>query len=93
MEACNPQLTPEIRQALAAHPDEPLYIADVETQKIYVILETGRFPQLEDDYIREGLDLCAMSELREAKRLTPVREKGRHYDDHGTTSRGCQGDA
>jgi hypothetical protein len=58
MEACNPQLTPEIRQALAAHPDEPLYIADAETQKVYVILEKGQFPQLEDDYIREGLELA-----------------------------------
>ena len=58
METCNPQLTPAIRQALAAHPDEPLYIADAETQKIYVILEKGKFPQLEEDYIREGLDLA-----------------------------------
>jgi hypothetical protein len=58
MDTCNPQLTPEIRQALAAHPDEPLYIADAETQKIYVILEKGQFPQLEDDYVRESLELA-----------------------------------
>jgi hypothetical protein len=58
MDIGNPQLTPEIREALAANPNEPLYIADAETQKVYVILETGRFPQLEEDYVRDGLDLA-----------------------------------
>jgi hypothetical protein len=52
------QLTPELRQALLAHPDEPLYIADHETQKVYVLVEQGRFPALEEDYVASGLELA-----------------------------------
>ena len=74
MEACNPQLTPEIRQALAAHPDEPLYIADAETQKIYVILEKGQFPQLEGDYIREGLDFAREQIARGETSIATIQE-------------------
>jgi hypothetical protein len=56
MDACNPQLSPELRQALAAHPNEQLYIEDAETRKIYVLVEKGKFPQLEENYIRDGLN-------------------------------------
>jgi hypothetical protein len=74
MDTCNPQLTPEIRQALAAHPDEPLYIADAETQKIYVILEQGKFPQLEEDYIREGLDLARQQIARGEESIATIQQ-------------------
>jgi hypothetical protein len=49
------QLTPELRAAIAAHPDQPLYIEDAETRKTYLLLEKGRFPELEEEYIRERL--------------------------------------
>ena len=56
METTNLQLTPELRQAVLAHPDEPVYIADQETRKIYVLVEKGRFPELEEGYIRDRLE-------------------------------------
>jgi hypothetical protein len=52
MEFTDLQLTPELRQAVLAHPDEPVYTADKETQKIYMLVEKGRFPELEEEYIR-----------------------------------------
>lgn len=58
METSHPQLTPEQRQALLASPNQPVYIADDETQKVYVLVEKGRFPELEQSYIQDGLDLA-----------------------------------
>lgn len=55
METTNFQLTPEQRQVLAGRPDEPLYIEDAETRKTYVLIEQGKVPELEEEYIREGL--------------------------------------
>ena len=45
-----------MRQALAAHPDEPIYIADEATRTIYLLVEKGKFPELEEAYIRERLE-------------------------------------
>jgi hypothetical protein len=56
MQTSTPQLTPEQRQALLARPDEPLYIADEETRKSYLIVETGKFPELEEEYVRARLE-------------------------------------
>jgi Arc/MetJ-type ribon-helix-helix transcriptional regulator len=58
METSNIQLTPEQRQALLAHPDEPVYISDQETRRVYVLVEKGKFPELDESYIREGLKLA-----------------------------------
>lgn len=66
-------LPPEIREALAANPNEPLYIADAETQKVYVLVEKGRFPQLEEDYIREGLDLARKQIARGETSTTTIQ--------------------
>jgi hypothetical protein len=56
METSHPQLTPEIRAALSAHPGEPLHIADEQTRKVYLVIEQGAFPELEEEYIREKLE-------------------------------------
>jgi hypothetical protein len=56
MDISHLQLTPEMRQALAAHPDRPVYIADEETRKIYLLFEKGKFPDLEQEYIRARLE-------------------------------------
>ena len=56
MEASNLQLTPEQRAALAANPGEPVHIADEETRKVYLLLEQGAFPELEEEYIRARLE-------------------------------------
>jgi hypothetical protein len=52
------QLTPEQREALSTNPGHPIHIADHETRKVYMIVERGVLPELEDDYIREGLELA-----------------------------------
>jgi hypothetical protein len=56
MDTSQLQLTPEMRAALLAHPGEPLHIADEETRKVYVVVEQGIFPELEEEYIRVGLE-------------------------------------
>jgi Arc/MetJ-type ribon-helix-helix transcriptional regulator len=58
MDASNLELTPAQRAALLAQPDSPVYIADQATRKIYMLCEQGRFPELEEDYVREGLELA-----------------------------------
>jgi hypothetical protein len=58
METSNLQLTPEMRQALAGRGDEPLYIEDAESRKTYLLIEQGKFPELEEEYIREGLAIA-----------------------------------
>ena len=58
MDTSHLQLTPEMRAALLARPGEPLHIADDETHKVYLVIEQGASPELEDDYIREGLELA-----------------------------------
>ena len=56
MEASNLQLTPEQRQALLAHPGEPVHIADETTRKVYLLFEQGAFPELEEELIRARLE-------------------------------------
>ena len=58
MQTSNLQLTPEQRQALLVHPGQPVHIADEETRKVYLLLEQGAFPELEEEYIRQGLELA-----------------------------------
>lgn len=58
MDISNLELTPAQRQALVAQPDAPVYIADPQTRKIYLLVEQGRFPELEEEYIRDGLALA-----------------------------------
>lgn len=55
MEMSNLQLTPEQRAAIAARPDQPLYIEDAQTRETYLLVKAGRFPELEEEYIRDGL--------------------------------------
>jgi Arc/MetJ-type ribon-helix-helix transcriptional regulator len=58
METSNLQLTPEMRAALSASPGGLVHIADKETGKVYLLFEQGDFPELEDEYVREGLQLA-----------------------------------
>lgn len=50
------QLTPEMRAALLAHPGEPLHIADEELRKVFIVIEQGTFPELEEEYVRARLE-------------------------------------
>ena len=56
METSNVQLTPEMREALAANPGVPVHIADEATQKVYLLFEQGTLPELEEDYVRARLE-------------------------------------
>jgi hypothetical protein len=58
MDTSHLRLTPEMRAALLARPGEPLHIADDETHKVYLVIEQGACPEVEDDYIRDGLELA-----------------------------------
>ncbi len=42
------QLTDEIRQALAAHPEGPVRLSDPQTQEEYVILRADVYERLRD---------------------------------------------
>jgi hypothetical protein len=69
MDTSGLELTPAQRQALQAQPDAPVYISDQETRKIYMLFEKGRFPELEEEYIRErleeGFEAIARGEVEE----------------------------
>jgi hypothetical protein len=56
MDLSDLELTPELRNALLAQPDTPVYISDRETQKVYVLFEQGKFPGLAEAYIRDRLE-------------------------------------
>jgi hypothetical protein len=56
MDLSNLELTPELRNALLAQPDSPVYISDRETQRVYVLFEKGKFPGLEESYIQDALE-------------------------------------
>lgn len=56
MESSPLQLTAEMRAALIAHPGEVLHIADKETGKVYLVLEQGAVPELEEEFIRARLE-------------------------------------
>jgi hypothetical protein len=52
-----------------AQPDAPVYISDRETRKVYVLCEQGHFPDLEEEYIRAGLEL-AREQIAQGKTST-----------------------
>ncbi|MFO0791912.1 MAG: hypothetical protein U0805_20815 [Pirellulales bacterium] len=58
MQTTNLQLTPEQREALQMNSGQPIHIVDQTTHKIYVLLEQGDCPELEEGYIREGLEVA-----------------------------------
>jgi hypothetical protein len=58
METSHVQLTPEQRQALAARPGEPVHITDEETHKVYLLVEEGVVPTLDEEYIRQRLEVA-----------------------------------
>jgi hypothetical protein len=55
MDTSNLQLSPELRAAIAARPDTPLYIEDAESQKTYLLIESGKFPDLQEDLVRKKI--------------------------------------
>jgi hypothetical protein len=49
------EFTPEQVQVLQRSAGEPLHIAVKESNKVYLVVEQGVIPSLDEDYIRRGL--------------------------------------
>ena len=49
------EFTPEQVQLLHNHGGEPLHVPVQETNKMYLVIEEGVIPTLDEDYIRQGL--------------------------------------
>jgi hypothetical protein len=81
------RFTPEQVQALQNQHGEPLQVSIEETRKVYLIIEQGVVPGLDDDYIRQGLAHAAdqaargeeadwdVEEIRAAGRELLARQK------------------
>jgi hypothetical protein len=50
-----PQLTPELRQAIAASPDHPLRIEDEQTQQVYFVVSQEQVCSLLEAELRREL--------------------------------------
>jgi hypothetical protein len=74
METSNLHLTPEMRAALSASPVGAVHIADEETRKVYLLVEQGAFPELEEEYIREGLELARAQIARGELSCASIKE-------------------
>jgi hypothetical protein len=53
------EFTPEQVQLLQRQQGEPLQVPVKETKKVYLVIEEGVIPTLDEDYIRQGLALAA----------------------------------
>ncbi len=49
------EFTPEQLQTLQNQRGEPLQVPVKETNKVYLVIEKGVIPTLDEDYIRQGL--------------------------------------
>ena len=49
------EFTPEQLQLLRNRQGEPLHVPVKETNKVYLVIEEGAIPTLDEDYIRRGL--------------------------------------
>ena len=51
-------LNPEQRQAALASEGKPLHIHDSGSQKVFLLIEQGVEPTLDEEYIRQGLQVA-----------------------------------
>ncbi len=62
-----PKITPEMRAALAKHPDQPLEVEDDQTQKVYLLVDADHGQAMTEQWIRGqlqiGLDAAARGEV------------------------------
>jgi hypothetical protein len=49
------EFTPQQLRVLANNPEPALHISVAETNKVYLLVEEGVLPTLDEDYIRSGL--------------------------------------
>jgi hypothetical protein len=55
METTYTPLPAELRPLLSARGDEPLYLRDGETQKVYLLIEHAPAPEVDDVHLRKLL--------------------------------------
>ena len=53
------EFTPEQVEILHNNGGEPVHVQVKETNKVYLVIEQGEIPTLDDDYIRQGLEEAA----------------------------------
>jgi hypothetical protein len=58
------EFTPEQLRVLANSPDQALHIPVAETNKVYLLIEEGVLPTLDEEYIRNGLAHAAEQSAR-----------------------------
>lgn len=58
------EFTPEQVQLLRTRAGEALHVSVKETNKVYLVVEQGTIPALDEDYIRRGLAEAAESIAR-----------------------------
>lgn len=51
-------LTPEQREAALANAGMPIHVHDSVSRKVFVLIEQGVEPTLEQEYIRHGLEVA-----------------------------------
>jgi hypothetical protein len=49
------ELTPEQRTVLRKHPGEALHVEDPELHKVYLVIEQGVMPTIDETYVRTKL--------------------------------------
>jgi hypothetical protein len=52
------ELTPDQRQAVLANSGSPIYIHDSTSRKVFLLIEQGAEPLLDEEYIDSGLNLA-----------------------------------
>jgi hypothetical protein len=53
------EFTPEQLEVLRNHTGMPLHVPVKQTSKIYLVIEEGVIPTLDEEYIRQGLEHAA----------------------------------
>jgi cellobiose phosphorylase len=74
MEISNLELSPAQREAVSGQPGGLVYIADRATGKVYILCEQGKLPDLEEEYIREGLEMAREQILQGQTSTATVQE-------------------
>jgi hypothetical protein len=62
------EFTPEQLQVLQSQQGQALHIPVAETNKVYLLVEEGMLPTLDEDYIRQGLTHAAEQAARGCER-------------------------
>ncbi|MDC0936487.1 hypothetical protein OAS39_09375 [Pirellulales bacterium] len=79
-------LTPEQRRAALASGGKPLHIHDSESQRVFLLIEQGVEPALDEEYIRHGLQVAREQIRRDESSVGDIeaviaKAKRRHSQD------------